>query len=65
MCTDSHVLPKDSEVYIPVMSLHRRPDLWKDPLVFDPDRFLAESEASRPAYAYLPFSSGTKNCIGT
>ncbi|CAH1380096.1 unnamed protein product [Tenebrio molitor] len=61
---DSHVLPKDSEVYIPVMSLHRRPDLWKDPLVFDPDRFLAESEASRPAYSYLPFSSGTKNCIG-
>ncbi|KAJ3620024.1 hypothetical protein MTP99_004018 [Tenebrio molitor] len=61
---DSHVLPKESEVYFSVMSLHRRPDLWKDPIVFDPDRFLAESEASRPAYSYLPFGSGSKNCIG-
>ncbi|KAJ3628637.1 hypothetical protein MTP99_015933 [Tenebrio molitor] len=61
---DSHVLPKESEVFIPVVSLHRRPNLWKDPLIFDPDRFLANNEASRPGYSYLPFSSGNKNCIG-
>ncbi|CAH1380095.1 unnamed protein product [Tenebrio molitor] len=61
---DSHVLPKGSEVYIPLVSLHRRPDLWKDPLVFDPDRFLAENEAKRPDNSYLPFGYGRRNCIG-
>ncbi|KAH0808071.1 hypothetical protein GEV33_014720 [Tenebrio molitor] len=61
---DSHVLPKGSEVYIPLLSLHRRPDFWKDPLVFNPDRFLAENEAKRPNFSYLPFSRGSKNCIG-
>jgi cytochrome P450 len=61
---DSHVLPKGSEVFIPLVSLHRRPDLWNDPLVFDPDRFLAENEASRSGYSYLPFGCGRRNCMG-
>ncbi|XP_068899935.1 cytochrome P450 4C1-like isoform X1 [Tenebrio molitor] len=61
---DSHVLPKGSEVFIPLVSLHRRRDLWNYPLVFDPDRFLAENEASRPDYSYLPFGNGRRNCIG-
>ncbi|CAH1380093.1 unnamed protein product [Tenebrio molitor] len=61
---DSHVLPKGSDLIISLVSLHRRPDIWKDPLVFDPDRFLEENEASRPDYSYLPFSYGRRNCIG-
>ena len=44
--------------------LHRDPRYFKDPLRFDPDRFLPERETLIPKYAYLPFSSGKRVCIG-
>ena len=44
--------------------LHRDPRFFEDPLRFDPDRFLPEREAQIPRYAYLPFSSGSRVCIG-
>jgi cytochrome P450 len=40
---------------------HRHPALWRDPERFDPDRF-ADGEISR--YAYFPFSTGARQCIG-
>jgi cytochrome P450 len=44
--------------------LHRDPRYFKDPLRFDPDRFLPEREALIPRYAYFPFSGGRRVCIG-
>ena len=44
--------------------LHRDPRYFADPLRFDPDRFLPEREAQIPRYAYLPFSTGRRTCIG-
>ncbi|KAM4013995.1 cholesterol 24-hydroxylase-like isoform 2-T2 [Anomaloglossus baeobatrachus] len=35
---------------------------FKDPLIFDPDRFSPESE--RPHFTYFPFSLGPRSCIG-
>ncbi|CAH1380090.1 unnamed protein product [Tenebrio molitor] len=60
----SRVLPKGSSVLIPPMCIHTSPDIWKNPLQFDPDRFLPENERNRPRCSFIPFSHGLRNCIG-
>ncbi|CAH1376630.1 cytochrome P450 4C1-like [Tenebrio molitor] len=60
----NYVLPKETCVCVPIFCLHRDSDLWSDPLTFDPDRFLPEEVSKRHPYAYLPFSGGSRNCIG-
>lgn len=44
--------------------VHRHPDFWSDPEVFNPDRFLEAESATRHRYAYFPFSGGQRKCIG-
>jgi len=39
----------------------RRPDVWPDPLRFDPERFLA---GRVNPYAFFPFGGGSRLCLG-
>ncbi len=44
---------------------HRDPRYWRDPAVFDPDRFAPEQARQHAPYTFLPFGGGARNCIGT
>lgn len=62
-------IPAGSYVYMTQWAMHRHPELWQDPEVFDPSRFSSERIAARKAagvhkFAYLPFSGGQRKCIG-
>lgn len=57
-------LPKHATVLVSPYTLHRRTDYFSDPERFDPDRFTPEAMATRPRYAYVPFSAGARTCVG-
>jgi cytochrome P450 len=61
-----YVVPKGSLLNIDILGIHRNPEYWSNPEVFDPDRFLegGEMDSQSPTSAYLPFGAGTRQCIG-
>ncbi|KAE8610091.1 hypothetical protein XENTR_v10012011 [Xenopus tropicalis] len=61
---DGRSLPKDSMVLLSLYAINRCSSIWEDPEVFDPMRFSAENSAKRNSHAFLPFSAGSRNCIG-
>jgi len=62
-----YVVPEGTDIFLSVWNLHRSPSLWKNPLLFDPDRFPKNSgmpsEISTD-FGYLPFGGGRRKCIG-
>ncbi|HEY0075737.1 MAG TPA: cytochrome P450 [Abditibacteriaceae bacterium] len=57
-------IPKDSLVLVSQWVMHRDERFWPEPLKFDPERFTEEAKAARPKFAYFPFGSGPRTCIG-
>jgi cytochrome P450 len=45
--------------------LHRHQLYWNEPDAFDPSRFLGKAKAEIDRYAYIPFGTGIRTCIGS
>uniref|UniRef100_A0A8C8ZNR9 Uncharacterized protein n=1 Tax=Prolemur simus TaxID=1328070 RepID=A0A8C8ZNR9_PROSS len=59
---DGRSLPKGVIVLLSIYGLHHNPKVWPNPETFDPSRF---APGSLPhSHAFLPFSGGSRNCIG-
>ncbi|CAH0560000.1 unnamed protein product [Brassicogethes aeneus] len=58
------VLEDGTLCMVAMMGVHRDPDLWPEPEIFDPNRFTKENKATRPSCAYMPFGDGPRVCIG-
>ena len=54
-------VPSNSSVVLPIYTLHRHPKYWDDPNVFNPQRFLSNTDNP----AYIPFGAGARSCIGS
>ncbi|KYN21511.1 Cytochrome P450 4C1, partial [Trachymyrmex cornetzi] len=59
----SYLIPAGT-THINIYAIHRNPNFWPNPEVFNPDRFLPEQIRNRHPYSYIPFSAGPRNCIG-
>ncbi|MER8097772.1 cytochrome P450 [Streptomyces goshikiensis] len=57
-------IPAGAELAYSPYALHRDPALFRDPGVFDPDRWQQEAQERRRAHQYIPFGAGQHKCIG-
>ncbi|KAG6544377.1 hypothetical protein Mapa_014211 [Marchantia paleacea] len=56
-------IPKNCSTFVNVYAIMRDPNLWKDPLTFNPDRFLNSTiEVKGQDFELLPFGSGRRMC---
>ncbi len=70
-----HLLPAGVNVVPCIYLMHRRADVYPDPLAFRPERFLGRAEAAGSAggapmqsqggtYTWIPFGGGVRRCLG-
>lgn len=58
---EGYYIPPGVEVAINLIGAHANKDVWTNPHIYDPSRFLGDEQAKRNVFA---FSYGHRNCIG-
>jgi cytochrome P450 len=57
-------IPAGTAVSISPAYVHKMPEYWSNPDVFDPMRFTPENSKGRHKYAWVPFGGGAHMCLG-
>ncbi len=63
----NQLIRKGTTVYIFIHGIHYDANVFPHPEKFDPERFSHQHNGNkdqRSPYAYIPFSAGSRNCIG-
>ncbi|HKG66840.1 MAG TPA: cytochrome P450 [Solirubrobacteraceae bacterium] len=61
MTVGGHEVPAGATLGTSITLMHRRADLYPQPLAFRPERFL---EAKPETYTWVPFGGGVRRCLG-
>uniref|UniRef100_A0A1I8QBH3 Cytochrome P450 n=1 Tax=Stomoxys calcitrans TaxID=35570 RepID=A0A1I8QBH3_STOCA len=64
IANSSHVIEKGTMVIIPTDAIHRDPEYFPQPNVFNPDNFEPSVCSQRHSCTFMPFGDGPRNCIG-
>lgn len=60
-----YTIPKGTQVLVNAWGIGRDAEIWKDPLEFNPDRFLNSNvEYKGQHFELIPFGSGRRICVG-
>lgn len=60
-----YVIPRGYHIYLNLWAVHHDPKYWKQPDVFDPDRFLNEDKTKLiKRDSFIPFAVGKRQCPG-
>ncbi|EDV28025.1 uncharacterized protein TRIADDRAFT_53176 [Trichoplax adhaerens] len=57
-----YYIPKGTKLFLCLAVTHRLEKFWKDPLTFNPDRFMEEKNYDN--FTFSPFGLGSSSCIG-
>ncbi|XP_061683154.1 cytochrome P450 4F3 isoform X2 [Syngnathoides biaculeatus] len=60
----NRTVPKGAICLVSIYGTHHNPGVWTNPHEFDPLRFEPVNQEARSSHAFIPFSSGPRNCIG-
>ncbi|WP_084532071.1 cytochrome P450 [Nocardia miyunensis] len=60
---DGFAFPAGTNIGYSIAAIHRNPDIFAEPNVFDPDRWSTSNSGSK-CRSFVPFSMGKQMCIG-